>query len=918
MLVLRRLVRDWRRAAATGLTVLLAVVAFVVLTGSAQQSRLEVTATVDANYRSSYDILVRPKQSKTPIEASTGRVRPNYLSGLYGGITTAQSDAVATVAGVEISAPIAMVGQVFQSVDVPVDITDLVGDAGPALVRLSSSETSMRGLATTPGPAGYVYVGDGVELDLNSDDTPVLEKQGPRGVPVCQDLRRGTQVGSPFDRQNTWDPTCYDRSTGRSGMDWPQQPGRFLATVRMSFPVTIAAIDPVAEAALTGLDKAVVSGRYLQADDAAATVKNQLSVPMIASSRSLVDQVDTVKLDKLDAAAVASLRQGPSREATRTMIEAARPVSSRSVTITAAQAHAVWVQGRDRGPGQKGIIYPLALFAPTPVTYDQSAGGPLRPRPVKVDPTVWLSTVFVNVPFVAAPAAATDTGYRDIAPAPAVGGNDADYTPLLRTYGTFDPTKIRSFSELSKLPLETYQPPVVTGSDAATRTLLHGKTLAPDANPSGYVQNPPLLLTTLKALPTLLSTRAFDWPADSKTPTAPISAVRVRVAGVTGADPASRERIRLTAERIVKATGLDVDITVGSSPRPTPVQLPATAHGAPPLLVTENWVQKGVAATITSAVDRKSLTLFILILVTTALAVSISANASVRSRRTELGVLACIGWRPGLLTRTVLGELLAIGAVAGVVGALVAVPVGAAFGTQVPAARAALAVPAAIVLTVLAGLVPALRAARATPADAVRPAVTERPVPGAAPRPGFHGGQLRGPHPRPGGHRRHRPGHGRRRPDRVDGDHRRVPRLRGRHSSRGRRIGPGPRRRPRRRGCDDRHRARVSARHPLPRPARTRRPVRLPASLRVARHHPDPAHRRSSRPDRDPRRDPRRWARPGRRRGPDPPHRPGRARRGSHRRRRDRTHLPPRSAARPPAPHPAHRAAARPRMNQEQ
>lgn len=134
-MLVRRLARDWRRAAATGLSVLLAVTAFVVLTGSAQRSRLEVTATVDANYRSSYDILVRPKGSKTPIEASTGRVRPNYLSGLYGGITTAQSDAVGKVAGVEISAPIAMVGQIFQSVDVPVEVSDLVGDSGPALLR---------------------------------------------------------------------------------------------------------------------------------------------------------------------------------------------------------------------------------------------------------------------------------------------------------------------------------------------------------------------------------------------------------------------------------------------------------------------------------------------------------------------------------------------------------------------------------------------------------------------------------------------------------------------------------------------------------------------------------------------------------------------------------------------------------------
>lgn len=81
-------------------------------------------------------------------------------------------------------------------------------------------------------------------------------------------------------------------------------------------------------------------------------------------------------------------------------------------------------------------------------------------------------------------------------------------------------------------------------------------------------------------------------------------------------------------------------------------------------------------------------------------------------------MLACIGWRPGLLTRDVLGELVAIGTAAGVIGALAAVPVGAAFGAQVPFGRAVLAVPAAIVLTVLAGLVPALRAARATPAEA--------------------------------------------------------------------------------------------------------------------------------------------------------------------------------------------------------
>ena len=54
------------------------VCSFVLLTGSAQVSRLEVTQTVDANYRSSYDVLVRPKGSQTVIEERQGTVRPMW------------------------------------------------------------------------------------------------------------------------------------------------------------------------------------------------------------------------------------------------------------------------------------------------------------------------------------------------------------------------------------------------------------------------------------------------------------------------------------------------------------------------------------------------------------------------------------------------------------------------------------------------------------------------------------------------------------------------------------------------------------------------------------------------------------------------------------------------------------------------
>jgi ABC-type antimicrobial peptide transport system permease subunit len=87
--------------------------------------------------------------------------------------------------------------------------------------------------------------------------------------------------------------------------------------------------------------------------------------------------------------------------------------------------------------------------------------------------------------------------------------------------------------------------------------------------------------------------------------------------------------------------------------------------------------------------------------------------------------LSCLGWQPGRLYRTVLFEVAAIGLAAGIVGALIAVPVGALLGNHVSIGRAALAVPAAVLLAGLAGLVPAWRASRVDPIAAVHEPVLQ-------------------------------------------------------------------------------------------------------------------------------------------------------------------------------------------------
>ena len=204
----------------------------------------------------------------------------------------------------------------------------------------------------------------------------------------------------------------------------------------------------------------------------------------------------------------------------------------------------------------------------------------------------------------------------------------------------------------------------------------------------------------------------------------PISAIRVRVAGIDRFDSLSLERVRTVAEAIESRTGLQVDITFGSSQSAQTIVLPAGTHGRPQLRLTERWSVKGVATRITQAVDRKSEILFGLILVVCVLFLGNAATASVRDRRSELAILACLGWPARRLFATTLGEVGIIGLFAGALAYAVSVPLGHLFDAKVTSGHALLAVPVAIGLTLLSGLLPAARAAGAHPGEAVRPAVT--------------------------------------------------------------------------------------------------------------------------------------------------------------------------------------------------
>ena len=167
----------------------------------------------------------------------------------------------------------------------------------------------------------------------------------------------------------------------------------------------------------------------------------------------------------------------------------------------------------------------------------------------------------------------------------------------------------------------------------ASRRALHGADLLPSQNLGGLVSQPVNLITTLSALPKLENSLIYKGVSAAD----PISVIRVRVAGVTGAGALSRERVNAVAQQIAQRTGLDVDVVAGASPSPVTIDLPAGRFGQPPLTLSENWVKKGVAVAILNAVDKASLALFTLILVVCVLFVGNAATAAVRGRAASWG-----------------------------------------------------------------------------------------------------------------------------------------------------------------------------------------------------------------------------------------------------------------------------------------
>ena len=135
-----------------------ATASFAVLTANSRASQLQIVGAVQHSARAAYDILVRPRGSASVIEQRGGLVRPNYLQGIDGGISLAQWAAVRSVPAVQVAAPIAVVGYAMPLIDVPVDLTRLLGSRTRGIFRIAVTNRTDDGLSTVPEATYVVYV----------------------------------------------------------------------------------------------------------------------------------------------------------------------------------------------------------------------------------------------------------------------------------------------------------------------------------------------------------------------------------------------------------------------------------------------------------------------------------------------------------------------------------------------------------------------------------------------------------------------------------------------------------------------------------------------------------------------------------------------------------------------------------------
>ncbi len=638
---------------------LLAACALILLSATTQTTLVRANQIISQNWRPTYDLAVLPPQAKVPTDQ---RIPSDLLTGYGGGISIQQYKQIQNLAGIEVAAPIAYVGYVQMPVP-QIYFSDHSFPTG--YYQLDWTLTAFNGQRhiVELQERDLIYIIFGSDSTTPAKDTSSTSSQPPDVLAV-------------FDGQINEEIV----ETGNSPAPMsPNGTGTFL----------LAGIDPTAENQLVHLNKSISAGRMLAEQDTVHLDSRIPGNPYYYASLHKTIPTDAIPMlihrqlsGQIMLSATLTLLYHGSMTADQILAKGGISYLQQRLdkqimftgTVPLVQndpqrfsGHGLLWNGhtwQNYLPSSSNGLEPYygldfsTASAPAGLAYthmtapDGSAAYVLVPKGTQVGE----GTFRTLTPLQTVKSTSTDIQQNP-------GGPDVFYN--YEAVGEFTDNGLvaQINNPLNWLPENTYAtPPVVLRYDAQGRPVTP-TTLLPTTNPAGLIVQPPLALTTISAARELVGEHC-------------ISAIRVRVAGVVTPNQESWKHIQSVAQEIRLQTGLQVVVTLGSSPQPTLVYVPGVHAGtlgtdhpiAPVGWVEERWIHIGVGLTYLSQLGATRLLLLGAVLAVCLGYLTVAFSTLVSSQRRDFAVLSMLGWRPWqpILLFLIQSLILAIGG--GIVG----------------------------------------------------------------------------------------------------------------------------------------------------------------------------------------------------------------------------------------------------------
>ncbi|WP_017473164.1 ABC transporter permease [Amphibacillus jilinensis] len=608
--------QNWKRKKERLLLLLLGVVVIATglsyLVGLSDRNQLTITEELQQSWQSSYHIAVRPTGTRGETEHDQ-LLDTNFLSGISGGISTAQYEQIKAMTDIEIAAPIAFIGHVyfFLEFDNP-HITE------PGLYRFTSEHIT----------------GDGINQ--------------------LTDRHTSYQSVNNHPGDSNFMADYYHPLNETPNLIMQSQ--------------LLAAIDPVQEAALVGLDQAVLdigNSRYFSDQDQATPIaENSYSypLPILLSNRSythseLVYTYEKLEIEIDDDESPTQIYQRLESLGGQAYLDDLDGEPVEQFRYDDYQLFSYFANSLSRYDLETGEPYSASallqdefqLFMKVaPLAYKQKES----PLPEQWPNAYQLKTVTIDSTINDQ---GSFTGYR----------NEERFDqslPLINPewIGFYDPSHLNIAQDpTTELPMETYRPiraELVFNPDL--QPFNPPIPLEPIGEGYSFLTSPPSMLTTLDYAEHILGNQI-------------ISAIRIKVKGVEGLTEQSQAKLEQIAERIEQETGLITDIMLGSSPQQTLVYLPQSDTDATEGWFQQPWIKLGAAMSIFREATLSYTTILLMTITVAVLYVWATGLINLQARKKELAILLAVGWRPRQVGKLLLTESVWLGGLTALISWLI-------------------------------------------------------------------------------------------------------------------------------------------------------------------------------------------------------------------------------------------------------